>query len=185
MMDGQMQNEMQPYNTGAEKYTAGQSDTIVQLKLIEEDVIEDLEHSLKGETYDPKTGTFKVTSKKPLMNQSGAAYIVSVMRPLISKVMKLGYLEKDFVQTIAKEAENTVSKVIFVKHKEFDVDIAFATSIVVICGDQIMSTFSRAIDGFDQKQLGNTTRYSETFNSGQGRSSMFGFFKGGSGGAKW
>ena len=111
-----------------------------------EDVVDNLEHNLRGEFWDK---TVKKWVKKGiiLMNDKGINFISTLVRSRLGRHIAMSDLEEEDVRRIALEVCSDVADVLEDKWREFGVELSYLETIVDIVDHIVYITLRRAYHG--------------------------------------
>jgi len=140
-----------------------QSEGVIRLKLISNDILNQLKHTLSGDVWDADKEEFvEDENKEPMLNPKGVNYIISIVASLNSRDVRLSNLDEKMIRQMALDTENQITDVLFLKKEEFDVDLSYASTIVNTVGNLVLSSLYRALNGFEQEKMKDIARVHET-----------------------
>ena len=143
------------------------------------DIIEELEHDLKGEVFirsdDPDTpeieGKWEKRTGQQLLNEKGIREIITIVRSLVNKVMFFSNLDEYDIRLLTMRMRQNIAQNLFLNWEEYDIkksDLTIVTDKVVyfmyvalkraLFGEERKSkregrsTNVHVIEGFGQKQ---------------------------------
>jgi hypothetical protein len=177
---GQQPNVYDTYYTGVQQQ---QKADLTRWQLDPRDILEEIEHKLKGEIVmgvDAEGNDIYGKKGEPLMNDEGINAIITLISARISKVIILSNLTEEDISKIMIAFSNELISLFFMKYKEFQIDEAYMSSITNYIEDIVYATLNRALKGGERDFLKTTERRIESYSDKpeqKGMSNMFGIFR--------
>ena len=134
-------NEEEPEQQGA--YYSEQRDTSqVMDKADPSKVMNRIIHSLRAETLDPQTMTWKSSEKEPYVNEVGIISIIAELESLLNYNTTLSNLdEREVSRVILGYGKANLRKSIYLNHVEWGIRLENATAVLFIIWVPIGSNF--------------------------------------------
>lgn len=138
------------------------SQTIIW-KIDPEDVIDEIAHYLRGDTWDSKENNWKTNKDKErrLCNELGISVFTSHLRGVLNKNIILSKMDEDMINKMAVDNALTVIKLIYTCYDKFDIKKQNFGVILQIMDTNVYATLRRSLDGFFVNHLSTTQRYIE------------------------
>jgi len=186
--------ESDQYDSELDNFAPAQqqiTDEFSKWQLWGEDIIEQLKHDLRAETFDADQGEtgrwIKGINVEALMNEEGINTTVSVIRMCgINKFALLSNLDKEAIYKMVLEVVNELTLLYVIEHHKFGItSTAFASMIITKIHYFLQNALLMAADGEMRKYLGTTVQevrqYRTPLKEEKKGGSMFGLFgRGGS-----
>lgn len=161
----EQEHEQVPYpiNTGSEHSSEGS----IRFQLTFNDIIEDIEHTLRCEEAFPdlESGGYvwKVTQGgTPLINELGMIRLRTILRSKLNRNAPLSDLEDDEVRQICRDCEENVLDTLYDNWVNFGIpDLTAATTIIETIGDAIFFNIKKSGEGRFLRHLRSTHHTSE------------------------
>lgn len=164
---------------------AHRQDTILQLSLMIDDILERIEHSWKGEHITIENGQAKwdkMEGVKPAMNDKGINSIMGLLRKFGNRVHALSKYNEDEIYSAASSANHEVNKMLAMNFERWEVDITQYSEICFSASYFIFSVLKQAEDGMTRQLAMTMTKRTEVSDESpqkQGGGLMNLFYRGG------
>ena len=147
------------------------------------DLLNDLEHDLKGEFWNENTRLWeKAEYSNQLLNDKGVRAIISLLKPIVNKNTFLSNLREERVNKLLLFISNRVCETLYFNFKEFDIKPEFYFILNEMIQDFLETAFRRPQDEGERSFIRSTEQrrvlVQERPNSE--KKGVFGLFKGGS-----
>ena len=133
-----------------------------RFRIQSEDILLEIEHKLRGEMYDVKTGRWDPKYGK-WCNDLGINIILSLVYDYANKNIYLANLTKDEIFFKCKHMKKKLAKLIFNKYHDYGIDKVKRDLIVKKVVDAVHSCLSRCEDGREAEQISTATQRHEIF----------------------
>lgn len=137
-----------------------QTDELTRHMLSSDDVIEQLEHQLRGEDFDYEKNMWLKAVGKPVLNERGVRIIISRVRWYVNRVPFLSNLEDPQIYEMMYNFSNNLTELIFNNGDEWELNWAYAMQnnlVDEIC-DLVFIGLRRAFAQGERKFLGSHTK---------------------------
>lgn len=145
-----------------------QSDGLIKWQLEPSDIIEEIEHYLKGMVWDTKKKCYIVIPDRRMMNDKGINKFLTILRGHLSKIMSLSNLSNDEIKRLSRECRQAVIDEIYYNGDLFDIDNSFRDTLVMVIDHKVYCFLKQAKDGGMQRFLRETERRTEVLREGEG-----------------
>ena len=150
----QPQQEYQmPVNPGL---LGSQSSDIIRYRLESEDLMEVLEHDLRGDGWDPDAKKW-VPMYRRWVNDDGLSACMGIVSRYVNRGSYLGNITKEEINFKCKAIKSELAKLFFKKSDLFELDKAMRKLLVRKIVDSIHLGLSRGEGGMESIQLSNMT----------------------------
>jgi len=137
---------------------------LIRWQLDPAEIIEEMEHKLKGEVWDAKTQKFvRRAGRDPLMNEDGINVILSLISPVISKVVILSNLKEEDIDAMMLDFSKNLICLFASEYHKFGIKKQYIPSIKTFICMIVQATLNRALNEGERKFLGRTERVSQVF----------------------
>ena len=130
-----MEEEQQPIPANFEGYNDNflpvpeMPSDLTRWQLSSEDILDKLEHSLRGEIWNEREQRYESKGQK-LMNDEGIRSVLSIVESVVNKIAFLSNLEQDMIFMITRELGIDLIQLIHMKHNEYNIKAEHASLIV-------------------------------------------------------
>lgn len=137
------------------------SDKSIRWKTDPEEVIQEIAHLLRGDSYDNFEDLWieNTDDTARLCNDYGIKAITTYLRGFLNKNLVLSNLDKEMVNKIAMEAGLIITDLIYDSYDRFEIRKENCPIVISIVDNNVYATLCRARDGFFTKHLTTTQRY--------------------------
>lgn len=150
---------------------------LVRWQLDPEEEFRRLEHFMRGERWDEETHKWSIKGKR-LLNEKGIQEVM-VHLQLAHKGIILSEYAEEKVNRILLELANNITKMIYLRWQDYNVDRADFNVIRSLVIRNIQAAYNRAINAGERRHLGQVSRRVEQIisnDTGQQRPRRFNFF---------
>lgn len=142
-----------------------QQNTILELSLIIQDVLEQIEHAWKGEYPRTENGRFvgwaKTKGLRPAMNEKGIQTIMGILRKFGNRVHALSKFDAEEIRRASDDMNHNINKELALNFEPWDVDIT-QFSEVSASGSYFINSVLKQAENGETRQLAMTmTRRTE------------------------
>ena len=132
-------------------------------KIDPEDVIDEIEHYLRGDNWDSLTGTWRKNKndKLRLVNEEGISVITTHLRGVLNKNIILSNFDNEMILQIAKQNAHNVKDIIFTSYDKYEIKKENFSMILQLIDGNVYGALLRAKGGFFVNHLSTTQRYIE------------------------
>lgn len=156
-----------PYQPIGYKIPENPSDDFFRYRIDGTDILDDIQHQLKGEIYDEKRGGY-VQKFDRWCNDEGINKITHIIYACgINKNTFLGNLEKDEIMYKCRMIKKNMALLFFKKYKEFGVQKEMRRLLITTVVNTIHSALSRSEGGKESDQLSTASQRMEVFQHNQ------------------
>lgn len=148
----------------------------IRYQLGTEDLIESIEHNLKGERFN---ATKQIWEKKEarLVNDEGIKTFMTIVSSKLNRNTFLSNLSEDDVLRIAMETRQNVGNLIFLNYGKFEIDKCNFDTVIQAIDHPVICALRRAQGEGERRFLGKTQSTSERIVTSKGsRGSWIPFF---------
>lgn len=146
-----------------------QNSNLIDLAMKTDDLIIDLDNSLRGKGWDTKENKY-VQIKEPIINDDGANKIISMIVPIFNRNSTFSNLSTDKIMNICKDYESDLNDVFFLRWEDYweNMDQVESNwkSILITTGATIFAALSRAQAGEEKNLLGGNINFIQRSNTG-------------------
>lgn len=103
-----------------------------------------LEHELRGESWDDREGKWKKT-RKPLMNDEGVDKVITLVKQFLTQNSTLSNISDGMAKAQALAFGNALTDAIAVKAREWELDKAVRSALVIGLVCMIYNVLTRSI----------------------------------------
>ena len=173
-----IQNRERPQDYTPEIYPSSQSDDVTKWRLGGDDIIENLEHHLKGEFLESEV---KDTDEGPIMiqkwisrpdarfmNDTGSKAVIATATAMVNRVVFLSNISEEHVYMICGDVELALSRLIYDNWTDFEVKRR-PDPIIHILMDLVFTGLMRAKGGFENNNLTKTEHIMRSYREGEGQ----------------
>ena len=148
-----------------------------------EDVLEEIEHKLKGEVFDFQKKEWVVKYGR-WCNDDGVNIILAEIYDYANKNVYLGNLDRDQINFKCNKLKRQLARLLFNKYTIYEINKTKRSLLIKKVVDSVHSSLSRCEDGKEADQLSTSTQRHEisNFQQQEEKKSMLNplrFFKGG------
>ena len=147
-----------PHETSEDVYVSDDSKDFSRWHLSPEEMIEELEHDLKGEAW--KNNKWCVIGKR-LLNDEGIGEIISLVRGHVNKFVFLAKFQEDDIMDIMRHLDEALIDLISMKYKDFDIELCdfdvIRSIVVTIC----YASLTRGLGGWTMDSVGKVVKTRE------------------------
>ena len=164
ILDGQEEQEYLPPNLIAPT-PAPPSEDFFRYRIESEQLLEEIEHKLKGEVAVPDGKGNIIYEQKYArwVNDEGISVILSIIYDYANKNTYLANLTKDSILYKCRDLKKKLSLLFFQKYEEYEIDKCKRTLVIQKIMDAIHISLSRCEDGKEAEQLSSATQRHEIF----------------------
>jgi len=187
----QQDPQEQIYPTQQPAMPGQMTEGLLQYQIDSNEIIEEIEHILKGELmhYNSKTGSMEWEKKKhikALINERGINGIISILKSRLTKIFILSDFDEDKIVNMTINIGQNVIDELYFNWEEYEIPSTSAASIVLnMVTDTVYATLRKGYLGNYMKFLKTSQRISEvqTFTPNRqdqqqgSNNKMFGFFR--------
>lgn len=174
---------LQEFNPSSNR---SQNDGLTKWQLEPSDVIEELEHYMRGDVWTEKG--WKVIKDRRFMNDMGINRFLTIIRGHLSKIISMSELNDKEINRICYECRQAVIDEIYCHEKKFEIEKSTKDTLVMNIDHIVYCFIKQAKNGGLRRFLQTTERKIETFREnsnyageGQGEGNAYGGNPGGSG----
>lgn len=122
---------------------------VARWELENDDIIEELRHSFRGEIYDYKKREYTLTPySKPIMNDAGINSVLSVINNYLNKNTTLSYLEKQDIFNTMEALMWSLQKSLILNYEVYELNIMNDYELVLSLVEHgVYSSLMRAFEG--------------------------------------
>ena len=151
--------------------------TIHKWMFTNEDVLREIEKSLRGQTYNRKKRQWEQT-RNPLINDEGINMILYILRPYTSTIFSFSDFEKEDIRIIMLQFMQDLIPLLATESDTFGIDENHLSMIKRIVEDTVYATLRKAKDGMSLGFLRDTQKTVETVGKKGGGFSLWKIFGG-------
>lgn len=135
------------------------SEGALQYQLEVQDIIEEIEHSLKGEVLilEKSTGRLewlKTEFSKRLINEKGIASILTILKSRLTKIFVLSYLDQEAIEEMTINIGKNIIDDLYYNWEEYEIeDDAAASHVLALVTDTVYATLCKSKGGTYLKYL--------------------------------
>lgn len=152
----------------------GSSD-VTRLMLETQDVIDAIEHKLKGEAqyFNEKTQSYDWKEiHKPLMNGQGVSAVMMLLSNYLHRHSALSNLSEEDISRLGLRARVDLITVLRLKWKEFDCERAYLGTIVSMVDSTVYMMLRRAYKGGERESMSGRYKLVESIVQGPKKQSF-------------
>lgn len=139
-----------------------QPNQLTQLQLLTSDILEDIEHQLRGELYNETTDQWEQKGKKMIKSEDGIRDILGELYTFLNRNVILSELTDEEIRKLTMELSKSLVFSLGKKADEYtDNNTSDLSSVVRTVSRTAFFTMKRAKDRGEGKLLGQTTTYVE------------------------
>lgn len=141
-----------------------ENDKTIRWKIDPDDVIQEIAHFLRGDTFNDNTGEWDENKSKKnhrLCNDEGIRTFTTYLRAYLNKNIILSNYDQKMINKVAMENALNVIKLIYTSYDKFDIDKRNFDMILSMIDNNVYATLLRAKEGFFVNHLSTTQRYIE------------------------
>jgi len=131
------------------------------------DILAGIEHALRGQVYDEKTGEFKQVYT-PLLNDDAVNKLMAHIAPRFNQNIILSFLSEAEIKVIAGESNQAVIDFLVLCFSDLKIKKSDLTTIRMIVDHNIFTMLKRAENGKALNAITTTARHIETYRDDQG-----------------
>lgn len=169
------QEEQIPYPIQQPIYHDNMSNGLLQYQIDSNEIIEEIEHTLKGEVpkYDSKSGEMqwvKRKESKALINDRGISVLLTILKSRLSKIFILSDFDEENVYSMTTGIGETLIDELYFHWEEYEIpSTSAASTILALVTDTVYATLRKGYLGKYLNFLKTAQRISEvqTFTEGQ------------------
>ena len=162
MLDGSNQEEIvypqqqaYDYPQYVQPQMSQQNPDVIKYRLESDDLLDSLEHDLKGEAFINKKWT---PMYGKWLNEEGISIIISLVSRYVNRGSYLGNLSNDQIAFKCKTLSNALNKHLFLYYRLYDIESRTKARLLVRkVVDMIHLSLSRSEQAFESQQIGQTT----------------------------
>jgi len=156
-MEEQQQQRYYPSNYGG--FTQQASASSLQYQLEVQEILEDIEHNLRGEVlHFDENGRSKWKVPEgvhPLINEKGISKVMSILKARLTKIYVLSNLDEEIIENLTCGLARNVIDDLYYNWEDYDLeDDAAASLIVGLIADTVYVTLRKSSKGTYLKFLG-------------------------------
>lgn len=150
-----------------------------------EKIVEEIEHTLRNETYDPnetkwvqKLGA-DTKSIRPFLNDEGLAAVITRIRGVVNQNTIMSNLNDHEVEVIMIALSDEIIGLIAMRYQEYEIDKAHLSLLVNLITDMCFLALKRCLNQGERKFL-NTSVHSQEqviIRAGEKSNKKFSFFR--------
>jgi len=141
----------------------GPGEDFFKFRIDGSDILEDMEHQLKGESYDPIQKTY-VEKFDRWINDDGINKVLHVIYSCgINKNIFLGNLTKDEIMFKCRMLKKKVALLFFKKYKDFEIQKEMRDLLISTIINTVHSGLSRSEGGKESDQISVAAQRYEVF----------------------
>jgi len=149
--------------------------TIHKWMFSNEDVLKEIERSLRGQTYDRKQKKW-IQVLKPLLNDDGINMIIYILKPYTSTLFSFSqFSDKEISFTMMQFMEDLIP-LLATECENFGIDENHLSIVKRVVEDTIYATLKKAEGGLSLGFLRDTQKTVETVGDKRSGFSLFGLF---------
>lgn len=141
------------------------SSDLMRWQLSTSDLIEDLEHDLKGETFNRETNQW-VIGKTRFVNDEGVKAIMSILTARINKNTILSNLNENEISRIMIDFSRDLIDLFFMRREEYDISKEHLDLLLRKIVDFVYISLKRAFEEGERQFLKHTERRTEVYKVG-------------------
>lgn len=154
-----------------------QPNQLTQLQLLTSDILEDIEHQLRGELYDENQDAWVQKGKKIIKTEDGIRDILSELYTFLNRNVILSELTDEEIRKLTMELSKSLVFSLGKKADEYTRNnTSDLSSTVRTVSRTAFFTMKRAKDRGEGKLLGQTTTYVERNTGDEGGGKLPGIF---------
>lgn len=132
------------------------------------DIIDEIQHQLRGEVFDTKTKKY-VKRFDAWMNERGINKVCHIMYSLgLNKNTVLGCLDREQILYKCAMLKRNISLLIMQKHEEYEIDRSMWDFIVTIVVNTVHSALSRSEGGRESTQISTNAQRHDLYTHNEG-----------------
>lgn len=159
----QQQEEQQLPPPMAAHLPGGPDEDFFRFRIDGTDILEDMEHQLRGEAYDEKSEKY-IPKFDRWMNDNGINKVLHIIYSCgINKNTFLGNLEKDEIKYKCKTIKKKVARLFFNKYGTYGIKKEMRDLLVTSIVNTIHSGLSRSEGGRESDQISTAAQRYEVF----------------------
>jgi hypothetical protein len=136
-----------------------EQDEFMRWQFTPDDILEFIEHELRGEDFDYQNNVWKRTGE-PIMNEKGIRFLISMLRKRLNKIIFLSNLTDDHIYDIMLTLSNDLTQVIFTNGEQWELDFgrSFQDTLVNDICDLVFIGLRKAYEQGDRRSLNTITK---------------------------
>ena len=150
-----------------------QQNTILELSLVIQDILEQIEHSWKGEYPKYENGRFvawiKTPDLRPAMNEKGIQTIMGILRKFGNRVHALTSLNEIEIYNTASDMNHVINKELALNYREWEVDLTQYSEVCASASYFIFSVLKQAEEGMTRQLAMTMTKRTEISDESPGK----------------
>lgn len=179
-----MSQEQQEYSPLPYGVSGGQSNDLVKWQLTTYDLLDEIEHRLRGEVFNHKEGKYEKKFER-LMTEEGINKIMNFLFSYVDKNSILTNFTMEDVRRLSKDARNALSELLAFNFVKWELNKGDLTMIVVMIDEKIYAVLRRAFNDGERRHLNTVSQRSEIirndmpmqeYPASQHRGGIMGFF---------
>jgi len=153
------ESEAEIQDDGWSPTSEAQNQELTRWQLNADDILEFIEHELRGQDFDYTQRTW-LASGEAVLNERGIRTIIGVVRHHVNKVMFLSNLEDQQIYDMMYNLSNNLAQLLFNNGDEFGLDWArgHQSSLIDNVCDLVFAGLRKAYGEGERKFLGSHTR---------------------------
>jgi hypothetical protein len=109
----------------------GQSE-LVKWQLMNEQILDELEHGLRGDKFDVETKQWVTNEDRRLLTDQGISILVSHVGSHVNKVTALSDLDEEMIRAITRDAANDITDLIFKNHYKWEINMRSGSPTLIV-----------------------------------------------------
>ncbi len=138
-------------------------------------ILDDLNHSLKGEYYDKGKGIWTQVGD-PLINDKGRGWIISFFTSVMNNASTMGiidekqfsYLMEGIIKTVTREFRCNLGKFGFINSESGTPDTSRMNTVAEMIYQRAMIIYSRSLKGSESKRIFQSLKMADNMDYGGG-----------------
>lgn len=136
-----------------------QDPQLTKWTLTPDELLEFIEHELRGEDFDFETKKWMIKSKA-IMNETGVRQIISIIRHHVNKIFFLSNLDEPQIYDMMFNLSNNLTQLLFNNGTEFEIDWSKGHQNFLVDNvcDLVFAGLRKSYDQGERKFLGSHTK---------------------------
>ena len=165
-----------PYNYSPSLAPISQNASLTMWIEQSDDLIEQLEHDLRGDAYNAEEDKWG-RGDRPQLNDRGIRSVISIVRPIISKNTFLSNINEDDVFRVCKSTQRKAARLLFKNAEKFEIQTGHHETIQEIINNYVEFAVRRAMDQGEREFLSKSTQESRIIQPSQQQGGLWQIFK--------
>lgn len=152
--------------SGSVGYMDQASSDIIREFLNPSDVLNQIEHQLRGEKWNPKTQEYETKKRVALANEDGINTLMTVLEPRVSRMFTLSnFFDEDRINRVMINFSNSVARLLAHKYRAFGMARDMRDIVHDIIVDSVEASMLRAYKAGEKTFLRGTMERKEVYSN--------------------